>query len=60
MQTLTSSTGRKFAAMEFRIVIVQLVLNFEFLPLPEKLATMAAKEKVFREPQMAYAQLKIL
>ncbi|KAI1104784.1 cytochrome P450 [Jackrogersella minutella] len=50
----------KLASMEFRIVVVLLVLNLEFLELPEKLKTMRATEKVFRKPDMSYARVKIL
>ncbi|KAH9905754.1 cytochrome P450 [Xylariomycetidae sp. FL2044] len=52
--------GRKLATMEFRIIVVLLVLNFEFLELPEEYKSMKAKEKIFREPQMPYAKLRVL
>ncbi|SPQ24085.1 98bcb0d1-d493-4b7c-8817-0a47768b614d [Thermothielavioides terrestris] len=42
--------GRKLAVMELRIMVVLLILSFEFLPLPEDLRGMSAHEKVFREP----------
>ncbi|KAJ4302484.1 hypothetical protein N0V88_002629 [Collariella sp. IMI 366227] len=52
--------GRKLAMMDFRIVVVLLILSFEFLPLPEEYQSMAAIEKVFREPKFPYAKLKAL
>jgi len=46
--------------MEFKIVVVLLVLTFEFLPLPEEYKSMAAIEKVFREPNFPYAKIRAL
>jgi hypothetical protein len=46
--------------MEFRIVVVLLILNFELLPLPEELRITSATEKIFREPDMPYARAKAL
>ncbi|KAK7746457.1 hypothetical protein SLS53_002416 [Cytospora paraplurivora] len=50
--------GQKLARIEFRIVVVLLILNFEFLPLPEELQTTDAIEKVFREPRKPYARVR--
>lgn len=36
--------------MEFRLVVMLLVLNFEFLELPDSSKTLKASEKVFRLP----------
>ncbi|ROW07637.1 hypothetical protein VPNG_06819 [Cytospora leucostoma] len=52
--------GQKLARIEFRIVVVFLILNFEFLPLPEELQTTDAIEKVFREPSKPYARVRAL
>lgn len=52
--------GRKLAMMEFKIVLVLLVLSFEFLELPEKYKSMVATEKIFREPDFPYARIKVL
>jgi hypothetical protein len=52
--------GRKLATMEFRMLITLLVLNLEFLALPEALRGMAVKERIFRQPTTAYAQVKTL
>ncbi|KAI1383030.1 cytochrome P450 [Hypoxylon trugodes] len=52
--------GRKLASMEFRIVVVLLVLNLEFLELPEELKIMRATEKIFRQPDMPYARVRAL
>jgi hypothetical protein len=46
--------------MEFRIVVVLLVLTFEFLELPEKYKSMAATEKIFRAPDFPYAKIRAL
>ena len=46
--------------MEFKIVVVLLVLRFEFLPLPEEYKSMAATEKIFREPNFPYAKVRVL
>ena len=45
---------------ELRIIITTLMLNFEFLSLPEELSSMAAEETVFRKPRMAHVKLKPL
>ncbi|KAG7286273.1 hypothetical protein NEMBOFW57_008581 [Staphylotrichum longicolle] len=52
--------GRKLAMMEFKIVVVLLVLTFEFLPLPEEYKSMGAIEKIFREPNFPYAKIRAL
>lgn len=46
--------------MEFRIVVVLLTLNFEFLPLPEELRTASCTEKMIRETDTPYARLRPL
>ena len=46
--------------IEFRIMVVLLVLSFEFLPLPEEYKSMAAKEKIFREPDFPFARIRVL
>jgi hypothetical protein len=46
--------------MELKIMVVMLVLNFEFLPLPEQYRSMAATEKVFREPDFPFARMRAL
>ncbi|KAK2606815.1 hypothetical protein N8I77_005540 [Diaporthe amygdali] len=52
--------GRRLATMEYRFLVVLLILNFEFLPLPEDLRGWTAQEKIFRHPDYPYARLKIL
>ncbi len=46
--------------LELRIIIATLMLNFEFLALPDKLASMAAEETVFRKPRTVHVRLKQL
>lgn len=38
--------------------MVLLILNFEFLPLPEELNGWSAQEKIFRHPDYPYARIK--
>ncbi|KAK7927364.1 cytochrome p450 [Apiospora marii] len=52
--------GRKLASMEFRIVVVLLVLNFEIRELPQEYTSMSATEKLFRKPDVSYAKLRAL
>ncbi|KAI1172234.1 cytochrome P450 [Nemania sp. FL0916] len=52
--------GRRLAYMEFRIVITLLILNFEFLELPQEYKVMSASETLFRQPDMPYVRLRIL
>lgn len=46
--------------MEYRILVVLLVLNFEFLPLPKEMSSWSAQEKIFRHPDYPYAKIRIL
>ncbi|KAI1394360.1 cytochrome P450 [Hypoxylon trugodes] len=52
--------GRKLAMMELRIIVVLLILSFEFQELPEGLKTMGAREKIFREVEKPYARVRVL
>ncbi|KAK0610828.1 cytochrome P450 [Immersiella caudata] len=52
--------GKRLAYLEMRIVVATLMLNFEFLPLPEKMAGLEAWEEVFRKPVTAYVKLRVL
>lgn len=54
------SIGRRLATMEYRIFVVLLILNFEFLPLPEHLSGWSAQEKIFRHPDYPYVMVKVL
>ncbi|KAI1329839.1 cytochrome P450 [Xylariaceae sp. FL0255] len=53
-------TGRKLAMMQFRMVVTLLILNLEFLELPEKYKSMTATEKMFRRPDLAYVRVRVL
>lgn len=46
--------------MELKIAIALLILNFEFLSLPDELRTMSCAERIFRQPDTPYARLKVL
>lgn len=50
--------GRKFASQQFRIMLVVLVLNFEFLPIPKALSSDDAFSKLTRSPCQCYARMK--
>lgn len=57
---LRGCPGRKLAELEIRIAVVLIILNFEFLPLPDELRTTTVAERIFRCPDTPYARLKIL
>lgn len=46
--------------MEIKIAIALIILNFEFLVLPDELRTTTAAERIFRQPDTPYAHLKVL
>jgi cytochrome P450 len=52
--------GKRLAMLELRIIISTLMLNFEFLPLPEQMSSMEAEEEVFRKPKTAFVKLRAL
>ncbi|RYP56891.1 hypothetical protein DL771_011533 [Monosporascus sp. 5C6A] len=52
--------GRKLASMEYRIIVVLLILNLDILELPEEYKTMRATEKIFRQPDMPFAKVRVL
>ncbi|KAK3985132.1 cytochrome P450 3A24 [Cladorrhinum sp. PSN332] len=52
--------GRKLAMMEMRIMVVLLILTFEFSELPDKFKPMSSTEKIFRQPDFPVAKLKVL
>ncbi|KAI1359418.1 cytochrome P450 [Xylaria arbuscula] len=52
--------GRKLANIEFRIAVALLILNFEFLELPEEYKTMRACESIFRHPEAPFVRIRPL
>ena len=52
--------GRRLAYLEFKLVIVLILWNFELLECPESMSTYAAVDRVTRQPQKCYAKLKKL
>lgn len=52
--------GRRLAVMEYRMFVVLLILNFEFLPLPDGVNGWSATEEIFRHPDFPYVKLKVL
>ncbi|KAI1121695.1 cytochrome P450 [Nemania abortiva] len=53
-------SGRKLATMEFRIIVVLLIMKLKFLALPDEFRSTRAIERIFREPEMPYAKLQVL
>lgn len=59
--TLTLNlAGKKLAVQELRIMIVLLVLNFRFLPVPEPFNSPAGLQRVLRTAQQCYVKLEVL
>lgn len=54
------AAGKKLAMQELKIIMVQIMLNFEFLPLPDELKDMKAIERVFRQPIQCHVKLRAL
>ncbi|KAK3331867.1 cytochrome P450 [Cercophora scortea] len=52
--------GKRLAMQELRIIIVLLILAFEFQPLPQELAGLEAEEKLFRAPIKAHVKLRAI
>jgi len=52
--------GKRLAMQELKIMIVHMILNFEFLPLPEEQSSMLAVEKIFRSPRVCSVKLRAL
>ncbi|KAG9580951.1 cytochrome P450, partial [Aureobasidium melanogenum] len=50
--------GRRLAYIELRMLIVLIIWNFEFLPVPDKLGTYLAIDKITHQPQKCYLRLK--
>jgi len=40
--------------------MVHLIMNFEFLPLPEDLDNMDGRETIFRTPKNTHVRLRVL
>ncbi|KAI0503202.1 cytochrome P450 [Xylaria bambusicola] len=53
-------SGRKLATMEFRIIVVLLIMSLDFVELPEEFKTWRAIEKVFRQPETPYAKIRVI
>lgn len=52
-----SCLGRKLAHMQLRFMLVMLVWNFDFLPLPDELQSWDATESLTRRPQKNFVRL---
>lgn len=58
--TVPRIIGRNFAMTEIRIMVVLLILNFEFLELDGEYASMSCHESMFREANAPYASIRPL
>lgn len=58
VSTNSAHLGRKFATQQFRIMLVVLTMNFEFLPIPDELNSDDAFSKLTRSPCQCYARMK--
>ncbi|KAI0377022.1 cytochrome P450 [Hypomontagnella monticulosa] len=52
--------GKNLAMMQFRIFAVLLILHFEFLELPGELVGMGGSERLFWQPDKAFAKIRCL
>jgi len=57
---LRGCLGKRFAYMQMRLLLVLLVLNFKFQPVPDQLADMKIRHKLMREPVHTYIVLRAL
>ncbi|TKA31521.1 hypothetical protein B0A54_15655 [Friedmanniomyces endolithicus] len=49
--------GRKLASLELKIIILLVVWTFDLLPIPESMASFAAKDMMTHTPQHCYVRL---
>jgi len=49
--------GRKLASLELKIIILLVVWTFDLLPIPESMASFAAKDMMTHTPQRCYVRL---
>jgi hypothetical protein len=52
--------GRKSAMIEFRMIIVVMIMTLEFEELPAEYKSMKASETIFRQPQQPFAKIRML
>lgn len=57
---LTPPSGKQLAMQEIRIILVLLVLSFDFQPLPDVLNSPRGQQKVLRMAQQCYVKLRAL
>ena len=53
-------SGKQLAMQDMRIMLVLLVLSFEFLPLPEALNSPCGQQRVLRTAQQCLIKLSAL
>jgi len=56
--TLMHRQGRKLAMRSMRTLFVLVLWEFELKPLPEKMASFAAKDLLTHQPQHSYVRLE--
>ncbi|TKA29918.1 hypothetical protein B0A54_15044 [Friedmanniomyces endolithicus] len=52
-----SRAGRKLASLELKIIILLVVWTLDLLPIPESMASFAAKDMMTHTPQRCYVRL---
>lgn len=58
--SVSLGTGRKWAMLEIRIMVVLIVWKFRFEELPEALGSMKPKQGIAHRPEMAFVRLTAL
>ncbi|KAM5471942.1 hypothetical protein MauCBS54593_003349 [Microsporum audouinii] len=52
--------GKRLAIQELRVVLTLLVLNFQFMPVPDELDSFGGLQKILRHPQQCYVKLVVI
>jgi hypothetical protein len=55
-----SDTGRKWAALEVRIMVVLIIWKFQLEAIPEPLSSFKPEPGLAHRPEMAFVRLKAL
>ena len=59
MWILVSRAGQRLARLELRMMIIMLVLSFEFTPIPDVYASFRAEEVINRGPHITYIRPRL-
>lgn len=55
-----SDTGRKWAALELKIMILLIIWHFQLEPLPESLSSFKPRPGIAHRPEVVFLRLKAL